>query len=102
MEEVCVMADQEHLDILKQGVEVWNKWRQEHPDIQADLRKAHLEGANLIGAHLEGADLEYAHLEGAELSGAHLEGTHCCRTFFDSATRLNGVTLNDEIHGSVS
>lgn len=31
------MANQEHLDILKQGVEVWNKWRREHPEIEPDL-----------------------------------------------------------------
>jgi len=32
------MTNQEHLDILKQGVDTWNQWRQEHPDIQPDLR----------------------------------------------------------------
>ena len=31
------MANQEHLDILKQGVEVWNKWRKEYPKINPDL-----------------------------------------------------------------
>jgi uncharacterized protein YjbI with pentapeptide repeats len=47
------MANQEHLDILKQGVEVWNQWRKEHPEVQPDLS-----GANLIGANLHRANFE--------------------------------------------
>lgn len=31
------MANEEHIAILKQGVEVWNNWRQENPDIRPDL-----------------------------------------------------------------
>ena len=27
---------------LKQGVERWNKWREEHPGVQPDLREADL------------------------------------------------------------
>ncbi len=27
------MANKEHLEILKQEVEVWNKWRQDHPNV---------------------------------------------------------------------
>jgi hypothetical protein len=68
----------------------------------SNLRSAHLEKVDLCEAHFQGANLEYAHLEGADLLGAHLEGTHCCRVFFDAATRLNGVTLSDEKHGSAS
>lgn len=96
------MANQEHLDVLKQGVNVWNEWRKQHPDIKPDLIEADLSGANLIGAHLEEANLEYAHLEGADLSRAHLEGARCCRAFFDAATRLTSVTLSDEKYGSAS
>ena len=28
------MANPEHLEILKQGVEQWNKWREEHPEVR--------------------------------------------------------------------
>ncbi len=42
------MANEEHLKILKQGVEVWNKWRQENPEIEPDLVGADLIGVNLI------------------------------------------------------
>jgi hypothetical protein len=42
------MANQEYLDILKQGVEVWNKWREEHPDeVEIDLSGADLGKAKL-------------------------------------------------------
>lgn len=37
------MANPEHLAILNQGVEVWNKWRKEHPGHETDLAKADLE-----------------------------------------------------------
>ena len=38
----------------------------------ADLREAHLIGADLRGADLQGADLRDANLEGADLTGARL------------------------------
>ena len=41
------MANQQHLDILKQGVETWNQWRKENPDINPDLREADLSGRQL-------------------------------------------------------
>src|SRR5436305_973449 len=73
------MANQEHLSKLKEGVEVWNEWRKEHPDIRpdlrdADLRSADLSGADLSSAYLSGADLSGAYLSGAHLSGAYLSG----------------------------
>jgi len=89
------MANQEHLDILMQGVDVWNEWRKEHPDIQPDLSFALLIGANLSEADFHNAylrettfsrpvlnwaiildDLHMAHeyLSGANLSRANLSG----------------------------
>jgi hypothetical protein len=44
------MANQEQLDILLQGVMVWNQWREEHPTI-----KPCLSGANFIEVDLSGA-----------------------------------------------
>jgi len=106
------MADQQHLDQLKQGVETWNQWRKEHQDIRPDLSEAnlertdlryvHLEGANLRRAHLEEADLLGAHLEEADLLGAHLEGANLRLAFFDGATNLGRITLGNEQFGFVS
>ncbi len=79
------MANQEHLAILNQGVEPWNQWRQEHPDIQPDLNEANLsemslEGIDFSEAHLKRANLKGTHLEKASLSRAHLEEANLSRT----------------------
>ncbi len=71
------MANQEHLDILKQGVKAWNQWRQEHPKIQPDLSRAHLQeadlpGANLTWVYLHGTNLVRSNLTGAQLIEAQL------------------------------
>jgi hypothetical protein len=68
------MADEEHVKILKQGVEVWNQWREENPDVRPDLRRANLSAADLRKANLSGADLGGANLSGADLGGANLSG----------------------------
>jgi uncharacterized protein YjbI with pentapeptide repeats len=72
------MANDEHVAILKKGVDAWNAWRDENPNILPDLSAAKLSGAdlkakNLSGANLSGADLQEANLDGANLSGADLQ-----------------------------
>jgi hypothetical protein len=74
------MANQEQLDLLRQGAEVWNQWRVEHPDIQPDLSSANLRRAtlsyvNLVGANLYKADLVRANLVRANLYKANLHET---------------------------
>jgi uncharacterized protein YjbI with pentapeptide repeats len=62
------MANKEHLGILKQGVEAWNRWRKENPKILSDLTRAKLTKADLYGANLSGTLLTKANLFGADLS----------------------------------
>jgi hypothetical protein len=50
------MANPEHLAILKQGVEEWNKWKGQHLELRPDLMRAKLSEAGLPGANLRGAD----------------------------------------------
>ena len=66
------MANPEHLEILKQGVDAWNQWREKHREIMPNLTRAHLSGANLREADLSGANLRRADLSGADLSEANL------------------------------
>jgi len=68
------MANPEHLALLIQGVEAWNTWRKEHPDITPDLSAANLIGANLRGADLRQAHLSEAYPMGADLREANLFG----------------------------
>ena len=74
------MANPEHLEILKQGVEAWNKWRADNPDVIPDLSEAKLPGANLFDVNLSGAELSSANLTGADLSEADLGGANLMGT----------------------
>lgn len=38
------MAIQKHLDILSKGIDFWNKWRDDHPDIRPDFSKSGVPG----------------------------------------------------------
>ncbi len=85
----------EHLKILRNGVEHWNQWRKNNPEIRpilyeaplnkAELSKANFSNANLIGAQLwkatlRGVNFHEANLLGANLRGAVLTGANFCRT----------------------
>ena len=70
------MADQEHLAILKKGVEAWNEWRRTKPRIKPDLYSANLAGADLQGADLSEARLRQANLREADLTEADLSGAY--------------------------
>jgi hypothetical protein len=89
------MANQEHLEILKQGVKVWNEWRREHPDIRPDLRgiifKHMIDELNsddritnklpqedqlrtiVKGRDFSAIDLSQVNLNGADLNSVNLE-----------------------------
>ena len=40
------MANEEHVALLKQGMDAWNAWRDKNPDILLDLSHADLFSAN--------------------------------------------------------
>jgi len=102
------MANKEHLEILKQGVEAWNNWRKKKPLTIPDLSDTHFIGenlsgvdlsqtylyeakficANISGANLSGADLGEAYLGASNISRANLSGANLHRT------NLNGADLS--------
>ena len=113
------MADKDQMAILYQGVEPWNKWRQENPDEILDLRDAELMNMNLENVNLAEADLKkanlsftnfknanfafsnldsaifsFANFEGANFTAAHLENA-----YLEDAnligTRFSGTNLKN-------
>jgi uncharacterized protein YjbI with pentapeptide repeats len=66
------MASEKQLEIIRQGVDVWNDWRRENPYLIPYLPGAILNGANLSGANLRCANLSGANLSRANLSEGYL------------------------------
>jgi hypothetical protein len=65
-------ASPEHLEILREGVEAWNRWRSGHLDITPDRCGADISRVDLWMANLSKANLAMANLSGADLTGAIL------------------------------
>lgn len=103
------MANQEHIDILKQGVDAWNQWRQEHPNIRPDLTRANpgdafLNRGDFIGTDLFGASLIWAKLDGSNFSKSTLSHADLSKANLNKArfvgadlikTKLTGANLSD-------
>jgi uncharacterized protein YjbI with pentapeptide repeats len=108
------MANPEHVSILKQGVKVWNDWREANPNItpdlkslffrdadlyQADLRNADLRKTNFYKSNFHRADLRNANIaqsdmtktdmHRADLEGSDLEGTRFRKANLDNANLRN-------------
>ena len=91
------MANNEQIELLKQGAKAWNAWRAEQTVATVDLsggalRGLGLEGADLSGANLRNADLRGANLSVANLTAARLEGANLFKAIIEGAD-LNEANL---------
>jgi hypothetical protein len=86
------MVNEEHLQRLKEGVQAWNAWRQEHREEAIDLRAADLSGRHLRGVDLGGTHLTECLLSGAGLSMAVFKLTDLYRNFLWTVN-LRGADL---------
>jgi len=97
------MANQEHLDLLKQGSSAWNAWRVQQkevvrPDLSgADLSNADLSRANLSDADLSDADLSRANLMRADLSDADLMRANLYSAYLYRATLISADLSNADL-----
>ena len=98
------MANQEHIKILKQGVQAWNRWRREHPEIQPDLGRMYLRDAILQGFYIPGDTIMQLRFEDIDLSltnfrEAYLDGCIFSQVKFNGAffygAHLSGLVLRD-------
>jgi uncharacterized protein YjbI with pentapeptide repeats len=100
------MANQEHWDILKKGVEAWNAWRKQQPElepdlVEVDLRDADLRDADLSGAQLMAADLYQANMSGAVLTGANLSGAVLTGANLLAAQLAGSILYGTDLRGAM-
>jgi uncharacterized protein YjbI with pentapeptide repeats len=119
------MANEEHLNLLKQDIKIWNQWREINWTIQPDLieadlsfmdlsganlRRVNLSRANLVGSDLSGsdlcraclieADLSMSDLTGAYLTGAYLSGADLSMTDLSLADLSHADLRNTDLSGA--
>lgn len=87
------MADQRHLNKLGEGVRAWNQWREEHPEILPDLRKADLYGATLTEIDFRRTNLDFADIHNANFCSVSLNSASLCQTNLSGA-RLRYACLH--------
>ena len=114
------MPNQQHIDILMQGVDVWNRWRGTRPDVRPDLRKVDLHQANLFGpdvnpylshvdlhdavlfnADLSKADLRRANLRNSDLRAANLSGANLREANLDGALLMEADLYSADLSGAM-
>lgn len=96
---VFIMANPAHLDILKQGLAVWNIWRYREWGTKPDLSRTNLSGQNfrdmrLMQVDFKGATLSNASFVQADCSGADFSGADLSGAIF-SVANLCAANLKD-------
>ncbi|MFA5252095.1 MAG: pentapeptide repeat-containing protein [Phycisphaerae bacterium] len=79
------MANPEHLKILKQGVGIWNKWREVNPHLKPDLSGADLTKTGftgISGTNLSGADLRETCGYGLLIHGTNFSDADLRKAYF--------------------
>lgn len=85
------MPNEEHVEILKQGRTIWDRWRYENPHIRPDLYCADLSNNDLSYYNLEDANLFHSNLKGANLSKAKLNRANLAEATLRDAIIRNAV-----------
>lgn len=94
------MANDEHLEIISQGVEAWNKWREENVGLIPKLQGANLCGANLSGMNLINVSFYYADLSNSDLRDASLRHAALVDAKVTSANLSNADVSYANLHGA--
>jgi uncharacterized protein YjbI with pentapeptide repeats len=99
------MAKIKHIDIINQGVAIWNQWRKDHPNIRPDLEDAlltemDLSAANLRRANLKGANLKKANLYNAILNEAILTNADLSQANATLASMIDATLNHADLQGA--
>ena len=124
------MANEKYLTILRQGVEIWNRWRNDQPELVIDgstveigtfdvsdesldnlfqlpvgysgidLSRADLSGTDLKGINFDGVDLSEADLGGTSLIGANLTRANLQKANLFGANLSTATLRNADLRGA--
>jgi uncharacterized protein YjbI with pentapeptide repeats len=122
------MANPEHLKILEKGIEAWNQWRKEYPDLEPDLSEADLSIADqktltrrlelldevlknrgqfrylevrepfLHGPDLRGVDFRGSDLHGASVRSSDLRQASLCEANLREADLSEAMLCHADLH----
>lgn len=95
-----VVANDEHLALLRQGTAIWNEWRARNPDSRPDLFEADLSSADLTWANLTRAGLIGANLANANLFGANLGDANLTRANLRDANLTRAHLIKAKFRGA--
>jgi len=96
------MANEAQVKILRQGVAVWNKWREEYFFVKIDLSQADLKGAVRMGANLSAADFRGAVLSGSKLIGSNFLKAVMGNTILGNSDLSQVIGLEEVVHRAPS
>ncbi len=94
------MANSEHVKNIKQGIEHWNKWRDQNPDTVPDLAWANLVGVDLNGANLEGAIMKLAFCRGGNLEGVNFKNANLYGINLEESNSTNAEMEGANLEGA--
>lgn len=80
---------------------MWNRWREENPEVNPDLYKADLVRVNLAGANLKKANLRNANLRGASLTGADLTESRLAEANLTEADLSGAIITGAVLSGAL-
>lgn len=79
------MPDRKQLQLIRSGIELWNAWRKDHPEVPPSLSRADFRCVNLHGADLTSADLREADFAEATLVKVSLANANIAKANFSRA-----------------
>jgi len=117
------MANRLHLSILERGVEEWNNWRKDNPDIKPDLSRSEIFGSNthcfiwrgkiddapkaamrsmtrinFEDCNLEGCQIRKINFCYADFTRANLRRTSIKKCLFEQCSFFNAKLIEIDLH----
>jgi uncharacterized protein YjbI with pentapeptide repeats len=94
---LLVMANEEHLAILRQGVEVWDSWRKKNPEIIPNFSDINFYKADFSNSDFEDASL-YGDFRQVDFANANFYGVDFKAADFDKANFSEAIFIECDLY----